>query len=528
MIPPELDRGTLLDRIRSEDEPWDLLVIGGGATGVGVAIDGASRNLRTLLLEQSDFGKGTSSRSTKLVHGGVRYLQQGNVTLVRDALRERALLRRNAPHLVHDMPFLIPCHSQWERFYYGVGLKIYDLLASGRSFGRSHGVSAKGALEIVPALRTGGIRAGVVYHDGQFDDARLLINMVRTAHDQGACMINYLRVAGLTIGQGDRISGVTAVDGETGESFDLRARCVINAAGPFCDAVRRLDDADCPSMIAASQGVHLVLPRRLFPGNAAMIVPKTSDGRVIFIIPWHDKAIVGTTDTAIDQVTLEPQPQTHEIEFLLETAAGYLAEPPTAADILSVFTGIRPLVKDDRSTRTASLSRDHVIRVSSRGLVTITGGKWTTVRKMAEDCVNRAMEVAGLEAAPCRTQHLSIHGSQENPDRSDDPRSYYGSDLKRIDQLEADSPELKRRLSPELALRASDIVWAVRYEMARTLDDVLARRSRSLFLDTRATMAIAGETARLMADELGRDEDWVRQQEQEFSEIARHFMPPEL
>ncbi len=526
MLSPHLDRDASLDRIRSENEPWDLVIIGGGATGVGVAMDAASRNLRTLLLEQSDFGKGTSSRSTKLVHGGVRYLQQGNVTLVRDALRERALLRRNAPHLVHDMPFLIPCHSQWERFYYGAGLKVYDLLASGRSFGRSHGVSAKRALEIVPGLKTEGIRAGVVYHDGQFDDARLLINMVRTAHDQGACMVNYLRVTELMMGPGDKISGVTAVDGETGESFDLPARCVINAAGPFCDAVRRLDDADCPAMIAASQGVHVVLPRRLFPGNAAMIVPKTSDGRVIFIIPWHDKAIVGTTDTAIDQVTLEPQPQAREIEFLLETAAGYLAEPPTAADVLSVFTGIRPLVKDDRSTRTASLSRDHVIRVSSRGLVTITGGKWTTVRKMAEDCVDRAMEVASLEAAPCRTQQLPIHGAQENSDQAGDPRSYYGADLRAIEQLEADSLELRRQLSSGLALRASDIVWAVRHEMARTLDDVLARRSRSLFLDARATMEIAGETARLMAGELGRDEQWCRQQEQEFNEIAGHFMPP--
>ena len=526
MPPSTLDRDTSLDRIRREDEPWDLLVIGGGATGVGVAIDGASRNLRTLLVEQSDFGKGTSSRSTKLVHGGVRYLQQGNITLVRDALRERALLRRNAPHLVHDMPFLIPCHSQRERFYYGAGLKVYDLLASGRSFGRSHGVSAKRAREIVPALKSEGISAGVVYHDGQFDDARLLINMVRTAHDQGACMVNYFRVSKLMTGHGDKIGGVTAVDSETGESFDLPARCVINAAGPFCDAVRKLDDADCPAMIAASQGVHLVLPRRLFPGDAAMIVPKTSDGRVIFIIPWHDKAIVGTTDTAIDQVALEPQPQAREIEFLLKTAGEYLAEPPAAGDVLSVFTGIRPLVKDDRSTRTASLSRDHVIRISRRGLVTITGGKWTTVRKMAEDCVDRAIEVAGLDAAPCRTQHLPIHGAREDPDRADDPRSYYGSDLEGISQLEAESPELKRRLSPALALRVSDIVWAVRHEMARTLDDLLARRSRSLLLDARATLGIVVETAQLMAKELGRDEEWCRQQEQEFNKIARHYLPP--
>ncbi len=525
MRPKGLNREASLDQIRQTTEPWDLLVIGGGATGVGVALDAASRNLRVLLLEQSDFGKGTSSRSTKLVHGGVRYLQQGNLTLVRDALRERSLLRRNAPHLVKDMPFLIPCRSYWQRFYYGVGLKAYDLLAIGGDFGRSHGVSGDQATKMVPALKSDGLRGGVVYHDGQFDDARLLINMARTAHDLGACLINYVGVTELSTDGHGKIDGVVAIDHESGETLTVKARCVVNAAGPFCDAVRKLDDPKCEPMLAVSQGVHLVLPRRFFPGESSMIVPKTSDGRVIFIIPWHDKAIVGTTDTAISKATLEPEPQPGEIEFLLDTAAQYLTHPPTFGDIIGVFTGIRPLVKNDRSARTASLSRDHVIRVSDHGLITITGGKWTTVRKMAEDCVDRVTTECGLKGGPCRTKTIAIHGATTEPDLLGDPRSYYGSDLLGVRELEANAPELSEPLSSALTLRKSDIVWAVRQEMARTVDDVLARRSRSLLLDAGAALAIAPEVSRVIAAELGRNDSWREQQQQDFATIAKHYLP---
>ena len=292
-----MSREASIGRLRDPAEPWDMLIVGGGATGIGIALDAAARNLNVLLLEQSDFGKGTSSRSTKLVHGGVRYLRQGNITLVRDALRERTCLRNNAPHLVHDMPFLIPCRSLWQRFFYGVGLKVYDFLAVRNSFGRSHGVSAEVATSVVPALRREGLRGGVIYHDGQFDDARLLLNMARTAHDHGACLLNYTMVTELIKRADGKVEGVKAIDQETEASFEIDARCVINAAGPFCDAVRQMDDADCETMIAPSQGVHLVLPRSYFPGDTAMIVPKTSDGRVIFIIPWHDHVIIGTTDT---------------------------------------------------------------------------------------------------------------------------------------------------------------------------------------------------------------------------------------
>ena len=525
MSDESLNRSESLERAQQTSETWDLLVIGGGATGVGVAIEAASRNLRVVLLEQSDFGKGTSSRSTKLVHGGVRYLQQGNVTLVRDALRERSLLQQNAPHLVKDLPFLIPCRSQWERFYYGVGLKCYDWLASGKGFGKSHGVSVDQAFELVPALRREGIRGGVVYHDGQFDDARLLINMVRTAHDQGACLINYAGVTELLLDTQGRIEGAVATDQETGEAFQVKARAVVNAAGPFCDQIRKLEDPSCEPMLATSQGVHLVLPRRFFPGDAAMIVPKTSDGRVIFVIPWHDRVIVGTTDTAIPEAQLEPSPQTQELEFLLQTSAQYLADAPTLDDVTAVFTGIRPLVKNDRSSRTASLSRDHVIRTSKRGLVTITGGKWTTYRKMAEDCVDRLVSQSGLQAGPSRTKTLPIHGATTDPELARDPRAHYGSDLRSLRQLESDCPELAAPLHASLNLNKSDVIWAVRHEMARTVEDVLARRTRVLFLDSPIAQEVAGEVATLMAGELGQNDAWREQQLRDFSVTAQYYSP---
>ena len=338
-----MDRHAQMTRLRQRVTPWDVVVIGGGATGVAVAMDAANRGISVLLLEQSDFGKGTSSRSTKLVHGGVRYLRQGNITLVRDALRERSLLLKNAPHLVHDMAFLIPCPNWWQRFFYGMGLKVYDCLASRNRFGRSHGISADDSLKKVPVIRPEVLRGGVVYHDGQFDDARLLINMAQTAEEQGATLLNYVSVTGLIKDESGKTQGVKTRCEETKEAFEIPAHCVVNATGPFCDSIRRLDDENCEAMLSASQGVHLVLPREFFPGETALMVPKTSDGRVLFVIPWHDHAIVGTTDTPIDDVALEPVAQDAEMQFLLETAARYLCKTPTRDDVLSVFTGIRPL-----------------------------------------------------------------------------------------------------------------------------------------------------------------------------------------
>jgi glycerol-3-phosphate dehydrogenase len=520
-----MHREQALRRLEAQTQPWQILVIGGGATGVSIALDAASRGLSVALLEQSDFGKGTSSRSTKLIHGGVRYLRQGNLTLVRDALRERSLLRNNAPHLVHELPFLIPCRSLRERLFYGIGLQLYDALAVRNSFTSSHAVSAGEAMRLVPALKPNTFRGGVVYHDGQFDDARLLIHLARTAQDHGACLLNYMAVTGFDKDPQGKISTALVIDCESQQPLRVAARCVINAAGPFCDQVRRFDQADCEPMIAASQGVHLVLPRAFFPGDVAMIVPKTSDGRVIFIIPWHDHILVGTTDTPIAEAVLEPTPRREEIAFLLDTAAQYLAKPPTLADVLSVFTGIRPLVKGDKSARTASLSRDHVIHVAASGLITITGGKWTTVRKMAKDCVDRAMLVAGIAPVASRTATLRLHGASGGA-ASAGPRAWYGTDLEAIIALERESTALAEPLHAELTIRRSEIIWAVRREMARTVEDVLARRTRSLLLHARASLEIAPEVARVMAGILGKDEAWCNEQVDQFRDIAAHYLPP--
>lgn len=495
-------------------------------------MDAASRGLDCLLLEQADFGKGTSSRSTKLVHGGVRYLQQGNITLVRDALKERTLLRNNAPQLVHDMPFLIPCQSRWERMYYAIGLKVYDFLATGNRFGRSHAINQKESLQRVPTIKKEKANGGVIYHDGQFDDTRLLISMARTADEQGACLLNYFAVTDLSKDSSGEINGVVAEDRETGETHSIAARRVINAAGPFCDAVRMMDEPGAEKMLAASQGVHIVLPRRFFPGDIAMIVPKTSDGRVLFIIPWHNHAVVGTTDTAIETVSLEPKPQADEIEFLLETVKEYLVEAPTHSDVLSVFTGIRPLVKGDKSSRTASLSRDHTIRISDSGLITITGGKWTTVRKMAEDCVDRTLastkkSANPLTANPCQTETLHLHGYDPNSGSTNtvagSGRGHYGSDLGEIENLEREKVEWATPLHPELSITGAEVIWATRYEMARTVEDVLARRTRCLFLNSAAAIAISEDVAKLMASELNCDETWINEQVAAFAKLSEAY-----
>ena len=480
-----MNRDASLQRIVERREPWHIAVIGGGATGVGIAVDAASRGYSTVLLEQSDFGKGTSSRSTKLVHGGVRYLQQGNIPLVMEALKERGLLLQNAPHLVHDLEFIVPSYAWWEAPFYGIGLKIYGLLAGKCGFGSSQLLSRDEVLERIPTLSRDGLRGGVKYHDGQFDDARLLIDLAQTAATHGACLINYARVDSFVKGSDGFVSGVSFRDMETGTAHTLHARCVINATGPFCDELRRADEPGATPMIAPSQGVHLVLPREFLPGDAAIMVPHTRDGRVMFAIPWHGHVVVGTTDTPIAIPTLEPIPQEQEIDFILETAGEYLAKRPTRDDILSIFTGIRPLVKAGQTSNTAALSRDHTIHISSSGLLTIAGGKWTTYRRMAEDAVDQAIVLGHLDERPCVTRELRIR-------------------------------------APE----SSDMIWQVRHEMARTIEDLLARRTRLLFLDARAALDQAPVVARLLAQEFGRDEAWQQSQLAAFRETARCYMLP--
>ncbi|HXI42452.1 MAG TPA: glycerol-3-phosphate dehydrogenase/oxidase [Bryobacteraceae bacterium] len=518
-----MDRSEMLRRVLAHRERWDIIVVGGGATGVGTAIDAASRGYDVLLLEQSDFGKGTSSRSTKLVHGGVRYLEQGNVSLVMEALKERGLLLQNAPHLVYDLGFVVPNYDWWEAPFYGIGLKLYNVLAGKYGFGTSRILSREETLQRLPTIQTEGLRGGVIYFDGQFDDTRLLINMVTTAFEQGATLVNYAPVTGLTKDSEGYIDGVLARDVETGEEFQAKAKVVINATGAFSDGLRRQADTSTKPMIAPSQGIHLVFDRSFLPSDSAMMVPHTSDGRVMFAIPWHGHTLVGTTDTPVPSASLEPVATEAEIEFVLNTASLYLAKKPSRGDVLSVFAGIRPLVKSSDIGNTAALSRDHTIHIEKSGLITIAGGKWTTYRRMAEDCVNQAAMLAQLPEKACITQGLNIHGFHGNARRFGS-RYVYGSDAPAVEALMQADPALAKPLHPELPYTGAEVVWAVRFEMARTVEDVLARRTRALFLNAKAALALSPCVAELMAGELKRDAAWKAKQVREFEEVARHYM----
>lgn len=518
-----MHRDDMLRRLGDGREAWDLLVIGGGATGVGIAVDAASRAYRVLLVEQSDFGKGTSSRSTKLVHGGVRYLQQGNVSLVMEALKERGILRDNAPHLVHDLRFIVPNYDWWEGPFYGIGMRVYDLLAGKFGFGRSRRLSREVTLQAIPTLSIDGLRGGVQYYDGQFDDARLLINLAQTAVEQGATLLNYMRATALRKDHEGLVEGATLLDLESGREVEVRARCVINATGPFTDEVRRLDDPSVTPMISPSQGVHIVLDGSFLPGDSAIMVPRTPDKRVMFAIPWHGHTLVGTTDTPVENASLEPVPMEQEIQFILDTAGRYLARNPGRSDIKSVFAGIRPLVRATDDKNTAALSRDHTLHIANSGLLTITGGKWTTYRHMAEDCVNHAATLARLEERPCITRQLKIHGFHRHAEEFGD-LAYYGTDAMRIGDLVHAEPGLAARLDDALPYTRAMVVWAVRHEMARTVDDVLSRRTRATQLDAAAARRMAPEVAALMAAEMGYGEDWRRRQLADYESIVVHYM----
>jgi glycerol-3-phosphate dehydrogenase len=514
-----MQRDAMLRKVRDREQPWDIAVIGGGATGVGVAVDAAARGFDVVLVEAHDFGKGTSSRSTKLVHGGVRYLEQGNIPLVMSALKERGLLRQNAPHLVHDLAFVVPNYSWWESPFYGIGLKLYDLLAGKYGFGASKVLTKEETLERLPGLEPEGLTGGVVYYDGQFDDARLLIHLAMTAADHGATLVNYCPATGLTRGDDGYVNGLTARDAETGEELNIPARIVVNATGVFTDSIRHMAEPAADPLVVTSQGIHLVFERSFLKSDTALMVPRTSDGRVLFVIPWHGHAVAGTTDTPVDAPSLEPRPLDEEIEFILETAGRYLSRPPTRADVLAVYVGLRPLVKGEGKTST--LSRDHVIHVDTSGLLTIAGGKWTTYRHMAEDCVDHAITLGRLRDEPCPTRNLRIYGYVENLDGLGN-LEVYGADAVAILELAKD-PALAVRLHPDLPYIAAEIVWAARNEMTRTVEDALARRTRALFLNARAAIAVAEPVARLLAAELGRDEAWAAAQVNEFHTLAQQY-----
>lgn len=520
-----MKRERMIERLQAHgDKPWDVLVIGGGASGLGAALEAASRGYSALLLEQSDFAKGTSSRSTKLIHGGVRYLAQGDISLVYEALHERGLLMKNAPHLVKNQRFIIPNYDWWEGPYYTLGLKVYDIMAGKLGLGPSVSISKKETLEAIPNIKQAGLRGGVIYQDGQFDDARLAVNLAQTIADLDGTVLNRFEVTNLLKNEGDMISGVRAVDRETAKEYEISAKAVINATGIFVDDILKMDNPESRKTIVPSQGVHIVLDKEFLPGDSAVLIPKTDDGRVLFAVPWCGKVVLGTTDTLVKKSSLEPRALEEEIGFILKTAGDYLTRVPSRADVKSVFAGLRPLVapkKDGKKTK--EISRGHKVVVSISGLITMTGGKWTTYRKMGEDTIDQAIIVAGLDERISSTQFLPIHGHASGP-QMDDPLSAYGSDRAAIHKLIKANQDLAEKLHPDLNFIKAQVVWAVREEMARTVEDVLARRVRALFLDSRAAIEMAPEVARLMAAELNWNEEKTATEIKDFEKLAKGYM----
>lgn len=518
-----LRREEIIAVLESGRGPWDIVIIGGGATGLGTAVESASRGYETLLLEQHDFAKGTSSRSTKLVHGGVRYLQQRNISLVTEALHERGLLIQNAPHLVKNRSFVVPSYDWWNGPFYGVGLKVYDLLAGKVGLGPSKIISRDETIDRIQNVEPEGLRGGVIYYDGQFDDSRLAVNLAQTVFDQGGLAINYFKVTGI-LKTGETVSGVVAVDIETGKEYRINSRAVVNAAGVFTDSVRRMDDSHASKVIAISQGVHIVLDKEFLPGDSAVMVPQTDDGRVLFAVPWHNKVLVGTTDTPIRAPSLEPRPLEEEIEFILRHAAKYMAKGPAREDVRSAFAGLRPLVKPAGRKKTSAMSREHLVVVSHSGLITITGGKWTTYRRMGEDAVDQATLVAGLDEKPSVTSRLTVHGGAGGVTRNDH-LYVYGTDVSGVLGLISQYPELGGKIHARLPYKKAEVIWQVRNEMARTVEDVLARRMRALLLDARASMEMAPAVAKMMADELGRSDEWQHDQVAAYERLAKGYLP---
>lgn len=517
-------RSEQLNKLQNEAD-WDVIVIGGGASGLGAALDATTRGFKTLCLESHDFAKGTSSRSTKLVHGGVRYLAQGDVSLVKEALRERGLLAQNAAHLVKNQSFVIPNYTWWGGPYYRFGLGMYDLLAAGLSLGKTKHISKEETIEALPTIEQEDLHSGVVYQDGQFDDSRLAVNLAQTIIDKGGAIVNYTKVIGL-IKENEKLVGVRAKDVFSGKEYELKAKTVINATGVFSNDILEMDKNTGRKFIVPSQGIHLVFDKSFLPTDQALMIPKTSDGRVLFAVPWHDKVVVGTTDTLREEPSFEPKPLEQEIEFVLETARRFLTKKPTREDVLSVFAGLRPLAApEEEGKSTKEVSRSHKVFVSDTGLITITGGKWTTYRQMAEDVIDRAIEEKQLVERICVTTHMSIHGNiPKDQVNLSDHMHVYGSDKVLIEFLIKENPELDAKLHPDYDYKIAEVVWAVREEMAMKIEDVLARRVRLLFLDARAAMDVAEKTARIMAKELRKDEEWIKNETADFLSLAKGYL----
>ncbi|WP_428225198.1 FAD-dependent oxidoreductase [Flavobacterium sp.] len=515
-----MDRLTQIEKLKF-DTHFDCIIIGGGATGLGCAIDAASRGYKTLLLEKYDFAKGTSSRATKLVHGGVRYLAQGNIRLVREALFERGRLLRNAPHVCQKLPFVMPAYHWYDKWYYGMGLWVYEFLSSKLSLGKTDFLSKTETLALLPSIKAKGLSGGIKYFDGQFDDSRLAINLAQTAVEQGAIVINYFGVTDF-IKQDNQIIGVVATDIFTNESIRCTAKTVINATGVFADSLLVLAEKEHVKTIAPSQGIHLVVDQHFFEGKTALMMPKTEDGRVFFVIPWHNKWILGTTDTPVSEVHVEPRPLEEEIVFILHHFNMYTAKKLERSDVKSVFVGLRPLVKVENESSTAVMPRDHAVKVLESGLIHIIGGKWTTYRSMAQHAIDVAIEHAGLNFVKCKTKRLPIHGC--TPVVSDGHLAVYGSDKVAIEQLMQRQPELSLKIHPDYPYTKAEVVWFIQNEMAQTLEDVLARRIRLLFLDAQAAIEAAEIVAELFVIEMKKSQFWKETQLTEFKKLALQYL----
>lgn len=505
---------------------WDFIIIGGGASGLGSALDAASRGFRTLLLESHDFAKATSSRSTKLVHGGVRYLAQGDIGLVKEALKERGILSKNAAHVVKNQSFIIPNYTWWEGIYYKIGLSIYDFLAGKLSLGKTKYISKAKTINKLPTIEQKKLVSGVVYQDGQFDDARLAVNLAQTIIEKGGSAINYVRVIDLIKNDFNKITGVVAEDQFTKQQYGIHAKVVVNATGVFTNDILNMNNPKHGKFVVPSQGIHLVLDKSFLRSDDAIMIPKTSDGRVLFVVPWHDRVLVGTTDTLLENPSFEPHALESEIDFVLETARQYLSKKPTREDVKSVFAGLRPLAAPkDGSKNTKEVSRSHKVIISETGLVSIIGGKWTTYRKMAEDTINKTIEIHGLEKVTSKTETLSIHGNIKESEVDRSNHLYiYGSDIPSIKSLEQSHPEYLQKIHPEHPFTVAEVVWAIQNEMAETVEDVLARRVRLLFLDARAAIDSAQKVAEIIAKEKGYTTDWAKEQEKEFIELAKGYL----
>ncbi len=542
-----MNRTETISAATATGESWDVIVIGGGATGLGSAVDAATRGHRTLLVEGADFGAGTSSRSTKLIHGGVRYLKQGRLGMVRQSLLERERLLQNAPHLVHPVSFVLPTFRPGELWYYFAGLRIYDMLAGSTAFAGARRLTRDEVIRRIPTLKSDGLRGGVLYADGQFDDARMAISLYRTLLQHGGLAFNYAPV--VRLGQGSEgLKRVIVRDLESDRELTFSGRVVINATGVFADEILRLDHqatakpesddlADPQAVqIAPSQGTHLVLDRSYLPSDSGLMMPQTDDGRVLFAIPWHGHVLLGTTDTAVPRICREPQPLDSEVNYLLEHAGRYLRRQPGKADVRSMFAGLRPLVSRGAKTRlTSQLSREHQILTSDSGLITVIGGKWTTYRCMAEQVIDLAERVGSLDQRACRTRNLRLHGwSQPGPGEAGqlpaaaNPLAVYGDDAPAIQSLMDERPNLRQTLHPRLPDVAAQVVWAARFEMARTVADVLARRTRALFLDAAAAIEAAPTVANLLTTELGRDPVWRDQQIAAFRALAAGYLATDV